>query len=61
MVAKAKLRSKDKESGEGSVASVNESRKEVNSLCVDGKRLKLKDDLNRAMKNGEDKIDGCNS
>jgi hypothetical protein len=61
MVAKAELRSENKESREGSVASVDKSREEVNSLCVDRKRLNLKDDRNCAMKDGEDKIYDCNS
>lgn len=61
MVAKVELRSKDKESREGSVAGVDKSGEEASSLFVDRKHLKLKDDLNCAMKDGEDEEDGCNS
>jgi len=61
MVAKAELRPKDKEARESSVASVNKSIEEVSSLSVDRKRLNLKDDLNRAMKEGEDKENDSNS
>ena len=61
MVAKAELRSKDKEAKQSSVASVDKSREEVRSLFVDRKRLNLKEDLNCAVKDGEDEIDGCNS
>lgn len=61
MVAKAELRSKDKEAREGSVSGVDKPREEASSLFVDRKYLKLKDDLNCAMKDGEDEEDDCNS
>lgn len=60
MVAKAELRPKDKESRECSVASVNKSSEEVSGLFVDRKRLNLKDDLNRAMKERKDKENDSN-
>src|SRR6266404_5386390 len=55
VITKAELRSKDKESGEGSIASVDKPGEEVSSMFVDIKRLKLKEDLNCTMKDGEDK------
>lgn len=61
MVAKAELRSKDKEAKQSSVASVDKSREEVRGLFVDRKRLNLKEDLNYAMKDSEDEIGNCNS
>lgn len=61
MVAKAELRPKDKETRECGVASVNKTSEEVSGLSVDRKRLNLKDDLNYAMKEGEDEENDSNS
>lgn len=60
MVAQVELRPQDKESREGSVTSFDKSGEEVCSLVVDRKGLNLKDDLNYAMKDGEDNEDDCN-